>query len=94
MTPLTKYEQETIINFNAGSSDAIVYTRDKTIIKRFDALVTAYPDVYRCIHETDIDKTYIMQKKYVTYCKPRNISEERRNAIREQISAVNNMRNE
>ena len=94
MTPLTKYEQETIINFNAGSSDAIVYTRDKTIIKRFDALVTAYPDVYRCIHETDIDKTYIMQKKYVTYCKPRNISEERRNAIREQISAVNNMSNE
>lgn len=67
MTPLTKYEQETIINFNAGSSDAIVYTRDKT---------------------------YIMPKKYVTYCKPRNISEERRNAIREQISAVNNMRNE
>ena len=59
MTPLTKYEQETIINFNAGSSDAIVYTRDKNIIKRFDALVTAYPDVYRCIHETDIDKTYI-----------------------------------
>ena len=94
MTPLTKYEQETIINFNAGSIDAIVYTRDKAVIRRFDALVTAYPDAYRCIHETDIDKTYVMPKKYVTYCKPRNISEERRNAIREQISAVNNMRNE
>ena len=57
MTPLTKYEQETIINFNAGSSDAIVYTRDRAVIRRFDALVTAYPDVYRCIHETVIDKT-------------------------------------
>lgn len=48
MTPLTKYEQETIINFNAGSTDAIVYTRDKTIIKRFDALVTTYSN--HCPH--------------------------------------------
>ena len=94
MTPLTKYEQETIINFNAGSTDATVYTRDKAVIRRFDALVTAYPDVYRCIHETDIDKTYIMPKKYVTYCKPRNISDERRKRIREHITNVNSMRSE
>ena len=94
MAPLTKYEQETIINFNAGSADATVYTRDKAVIRRFDALVTAYPDVYRCIHETDIDKTYIMPKKYVTYCKPRNISAEHRKRIREHITNVNSMRHE
>ena len=92
MTPLTKYEQETIINFNAGSTDSTVYTRDKAVIRRFDALVTAYPDVYRCIHETDIDKTYVMPKKYVSYCKPRNISDERRKSIREHINNVNSMR--
>lgn len=94
MTPLTKYEQETIIYFNAGDKNATVYTRDKAVIRRFDALVTAYPDVYSCIHETDINKTYIMPKKYVTYCKPRNISAERRKRIREHITKVNSMHSE
>lgn len=92
MTPLTKYEQETIINFNAESTAALVYTRDKTIIRKFNALVTAYPDVYKCIAEIDIDKTYVMPKKYVNYCKPRKISEKRRKGILDHISKVNNSR--
>ena len=31
MTPLTRYEQETIISFNAGEQTATVYTRDKIV---------------------------------------------------------------
>ena len=30
---LTKYEQETVINFNVAESDIVVYTRDKGTMK-------------------------------------------------------------
>ena len=79
---LTRYEQETIVNFNAEESDAIVYTRDKAVMRQLDALVTEYPDIFKCIGETDIDKTYEMPKSVVTYRKPRRLSEEQREAAR------------
>lgn len=60
MTRLTKYKQETIINFNVAESDAVVFTRDKGTMKKLDALVNEFPEVYKCIGETDIDKTYSM----------------------------------
>lgn len=85
MSKLSKYEQETIINFNAGESDAMVFTRDKAVIRKLDALVTEFPEVYKCIGETDIDKTYSMPKQYVSYRKPRRISEERRAQIKAQM---------
>ena len=79
---LTRYEQETIVNFNAEEPDAIVYTRDKAVMRQLDALVTEYPDIFKCIGETDIDKTYEMPKSVVTYRKPRRLSEEQREAAR------------
>ena len=35
---LTKYEQETIINFNAGEKNATVFTMDSTVIRQLDTL--------------------------------------------------------
>lgn len=32
MTALTRYEQETIISFNAEDTMAIIYTRDKAVM--------------------------------------------------------------
>ena len=87
---LSKYEQETIINFNVAESDAVVFTRDKAVIRKLDALVTEFLEVYRCIDETDIDKTYSMPQKYVSYRKPRRISEERRTQIRKQLGQIKN----
>ena len=89
MSKLSKYEQETIINFNVAESDAVVFTRDKVVIRKLDALVTEFPEVYKCIGETDIDKTYSMPKQYVSYRKPRKISAARRVQIREQMSQLN-----
>ena len=86
MSKLSKYEQETIINFNLAESDAVVFTRDKAVIRKLDSLVKEFPDVYKCIGETDIDKTYSMPKQYVSYRKPRRISAERREQIKEQMS--------
>ena len=87
---LTRYEQETIVNFNAEEPDAIVYTRDKAVMRQLDTLVTEYPDIFKCIGETDIDKTYEMPKSAVTYRKPRRLSEEQREAARKRIMKLNN----
>lgn len=82
---LTRYEQETIINFNAGDQTATLYTRDPAIMRKIDALVIEFPDIYKCIGETDIDKTYEMPKSFVSYRKPRRLSEEQREAAKERI---------
>ena len=36
---LTRYEEETIINFNAGDQTATLYTRDPAIMRKVDELV-------------------------------------------------------
>ena len=85
---ISRYEQETIINYNAAEQTATVYTRDKTVMRRLDALVIEYPDYYRLIGETDIDKTYEMPKSFVGYRKPRRLSDEQRNAARERMKKL------
>ena len=89
MSKLSKYEQETIINFNVAESDAVVFTRDKSVIRKLDALVNEFPEVYKCIGETDIDKTYSMPKQYVSYRKPRKISEDVKIQRREMMRGIN-----
>ena len=61
-------------------------------MRKLDALVTEFPDVFRCIGETDIDKTYEMPKSVVTYRKPRRLSDEQRKAARDRISRINSGR--
>ena len=87
---LTRYEQETIINFNAGEQTATLYTRDPAVMRKVDALVIEYPDTYKCIGETDIDKTYEMPKSFVSYRKPRRLSEEQREAAKKRMNTINN----
>ena len=86
---MTRYEQETIINFNAQDLTAILYTRDKAVMRKMDSLVAEYPDHYCMIEETDIDRTYELPKSFVSYRKPRKISEEHRNAARERMLRIN-----
>ena len=82
---LTRYEQETIINFNADEKMATLYTRDPAVMRKVDTLVIEYPDTFKCIGETDIDKNYEMPKSAFTYRKPRKLSEEQRDAARKRI---------
>ena len=88
MTPLTKYEMETIINYNAGEQTATVYTRDKAVMRKLDKLVADFPDTYKLIDQTSIDKTYSMPKSYVSYRKPRNISAEKREQARQMMLGI------
>ena len=89
MTPLTRYEQETIINFNAGEQIATVYTRDRAVMRKLDRLVAEFPDIYKLTGQTDIDKTYSMPKSYVSYRKPRKLSDEQREQARLRMEKIN-----
>lgn len=89
MTNLTKYEMETVVNYNAGEQTATVYTRDKSVMRKLDRLVADYPDSYKMLKQTDIDKTYSMPKSYVTYRKPRRISDEQREQARQRMEKLN-----
>jgi hypothetical protein len=86
---LSRYEQETVINFNAGEDTATLYTRDKAVMRKVDALVIEFPEVYRCIKETEYDKTYEMPKSFVTYRKPRRLTEEQRERARKRMQTIN-----
>ena len=83
----------TIINFNVAESDAVEFTKDKAVIRKLDSLVNEFLEVYKCIGETDIDKTYSMPKQYVNYRKPRRISKEIRQQRRERMKKQNKARN-
>ncbi len=85
---LTREEQETIITFDAKNKNATIYTRDPTVMREVDSLVIGYPDVFRCVAKSDIDKTYEMPKTAVSYRKPRKLSEEQRKQARERIKKV------
>ena len=74
---------------HAGETDATVYTRDKAVMRKLDTLVTEFPKVYRCIGETDINKTYSMPKSCVKYRRPRNVSMEKRAQAREFMNIIN-----
>lgn len=89
MTNLTKYEMETVVNYNAGEQMATVYTRDKSVMRRLDCLVADYPDSYKLLNQTDIDKTYSMSKSYITYRKPRVVTDEQREQARQRMAKLN-----
>ena len=93
MGSLSKYEQETVINFNAGEQTAVVYTQIRQVIMRkLDALVIAFPEVYKLVGETDIDKTYSMPKSCVSYRKPRKLDDKYREQKRRQMAQYNMQR--
>ena len=92
MGSLSKNEQETIINFNAGEQSATVYTREKAVMRKLDALVIEFPEIYKLVEETDIDKTYSMPKSCVNYRKPRKLDDKYRELKRVQMVKYNMQR--
>lgn len=85
---LSRYEQETIISFNAGERNATLYTRDCKVMKEMDVLVGRYPDLYHLDGQTDIDKTYSFSKSCIKYLKPRALSQAQREQKRKQMKQM------
>ena len=62
---LTKYEQETIINFNNDEQEASIYTASPQMMRKLDALAAAYPEHYRVVGQTEVSKTYSCEKHLI-----------------------------
>lgn len=54
-------------------------------MRKVDSLVTEFPEVYKCIDETDIDKTYSMPKQYISYRNSRRLSKQERERRGEKL---------
>ena len=78
---LTRYERETIINFNEEDDDVSIYTRSKTIMSRMDKLVKKYPDTFKVNEEFEDGREYICHKKYVSVRAPRAMSERQKQRL-------------
>ena len=84
---LSRYEQESILNYNAGEQTATLYTRDKAVMRKLDTLVADYPDIYRLTEQDKVSKTYSFPKSHVSYRKPRAVSTEQRERARQMMIA-------
>ena len=89
MIRMPRCERETIINYNLVDEDAIVYTRDYKVMNILDKLVLKYPEDYKCISKTDIDKTYSFPKKYIAFRKPIELSDGVGEKRRKHMEGVN-----
>jgi len=54
-----------------------------------DKLVLKYPEDYKCISKTDIDKTYSFPKKYIAFRKPIELSDSVGEKRRKHMEGVN-----
>ena len=79
---LSKYEQETIINFNEDEATASVYTHNQKLKNRLKMMAKKYPDNCRFIRKNkEGGETYEISKKLVSIRIP--YSEERKAHDRE-----------
>ena len=86
---LSRYEQETIVNYNAGEQTATLYTRDKAVMRKLDTLVADYPGIYKLTGQDKVSKTYSLPKSHISYRKPRAVSAEQRERARQMMVANN-----
>ena len=86
---LSRYEQETIINYNAGEQTATLYTSDKAVMRKLDTLVADFPDTYKLTGQDEISKTYSFPKSHISYRKPRKLSVEQRKQAQERMNRIN-----
>lgn len=80
---LTRYEQETIINWNNASQTAEIYTHDRRWINKLRRLARKYPDDYRLKKKDDQNGvTYEVSKRMINIRPPYN-EEHRQQQIEE-----------
>lgn len=83
-TKLTRWEQETVINYNNEEKIATVYTSDPVVIRKLDKFVSKYPEDYKCIKTQEVaedqeSKTYeIASKKLISFRAPVHMTDEQK----------------
>lgn len=86
----TRYEQEVIINFNAESDMASIYTANPAWIRKMGKLSQEFPDTYRLVEQAGDSATYEVPKRLVRMGKPKKLSEaQKENLEKMRIKASN-----
>ena len=58
---LSRYEQETIVNYNAGEQTATLYTRDKAVMRKLDTLVADFSATYKLTGQDEISNLFLSE---------------------------------
>lgn len=95
---LSKYEQETIINFNEGEKEASVYTHNGPMRRRLEQLAQDRPEECRLFKTSHGGRAveYIVPKSWLRINPPRvaaALTEEQKRQRREQLQAIRNGKN-
>lgn len=83
---LTKYEQETIINYNQEEKLASCYTMDPSLIRKLDKMCEMSSEITE-VKSADGSKTYTFPKKWLRVKMPRQLSEETREKLAKRAKA-------
>ena len=78
---LTKYEMETIYNYNQEELLASCYTMDKALIRRLDALAEKHKEI-TVVRASEGMREYNFPKKWIKVKTPRQLSEEKRQELK------------
>lgn len=84
---LSKYEQETLINYNNEEKLASIYTYDKTLMRKIDNKLSEYPDI-KVVRRGDGWAEYSLPKKWIKVGFPRQLSDEQRAEMANRMRAT------
>lgn len=80
---LSRYEQETTISYNNEEKTAIIYTCDKSLIRKLDEMARKDSTIIETTRD-EYSKTYELPKRYIKVKIPRQLSEEQRQKLAER----------
>ena len=91
---LSKYEQEVVINFNAGEEEADLYTANQAWIRKMDKLMEQNPEQFKLIkvdtcQREAVAKRYSFPKRFITIRSKdvkRDLTDEQRAELAERLS--------
>lgn len=84
---LTKYEQETIINYNNEEKTASIFTYDKSLIRKLDKRLAEMSDM-KLIRRGEDFAEYSLPKKWIKVAFPRQYSDEQRAEMAKRMKAA------
>lgn len=93
MANLTKYEQETIINYNNEEKTASIFTYDRSLIRKLDRRLSEYPDI-KVLRRDEDWAEYSLPKKWIKVSFPRQLSDEQRAEMANRMRAARDSANE
>lgn len=90
---LSKYEQETVINYNNEEKLASIFTYDKTLMRKIDNKLSEYLDI-KVVRRGESWAEYSLPKKWIKVGFPRQLSDEQRAEMANRMRAARESANE